>query len=481
MNHSSAKPSTILVVDDDEMFRRSIVRVLGALGYDTSEAASGEDAIISVRGAAPDVVVTDLQMPGIDGLELIRQLRQMNPTLPILMLSAHGGVTTAVEAMKLGACDFLAKPVDAETLRLRIEQNIRSRPQMGRLSEIVTSKDSPTMVGISRRMREVFALVEVVKDNRSSVLIYGESGTGKEGIARAIHFGGPWRDKPFVAVNCGALTPTLMESELFGHVKGAYTGAVSDGKGYFRTASGGTLFLDEITELEAALQVKLLRAIQEHEVVPVGASQPIAVDVRIVAATNHDLTQALRQGKLREDLFYRLNVVTVRLPPLRDRREDIPLLASFFIGRLAKVFRQPEKEIDADAMDLLLTHHWPGNVRELENVIERTFATSKDLVIRREHLAHFEQFTAAAVLAPPQPSLPPGGGPTESPRDHVTSEELARLFPAETIPTLEEAERILISRALDASGGVKTAAARLLQIDRQRLYRKMKRYGLKGS
>jgi two-component system response regulator HydG len=275
-----------------------------------------------------------------------------------------------------------------------------------------------------------------------------------------------------------------MESELFGHVKGAYTGAISDGKGYFRTASSGTLFLDEITELEPALQVKLLRAIQEHEVVPVGASQPIAVDVRIVAATNVDLSTALRQGKLREDLFYRLNVVTVRLPPLRERREDIPLLASFFIGRLAKVFRQPEKEIETEAMDLLLTHHWPGNVRELENVIERTFATSKDLVIRREYLAHFEQFAGPATAAAPTPGVggaSAAGVSPESSREVVSAEEVARLFPAETVPTLEEAERILITRALDASGGVKTAAAKLLQIDRQRLYRKMKRYGLKGS
>ncbi|MGC1934601.1 MAG: sigma-54 dependent transcriptional regulator, partial [Candidatus Acidiferrales bacterium] len=364
-----------LVVDDEPSIRKLCVTIGEKLGFAPSEAESAEAALAMVDTQSPDVVLADLKLPQVGGVELLRQVKQLLPATEVAIMTGHGTIESAVDAMKLGAYDYIEKPFRVEKLRLllqRMAEKVRLVSENQFLRERMdTETQLDGIVGTSAKVQDLLRMVSRLKDSRTPVLIAGESGTGKELVARAIHFRGPLAKMPFVAVDCGALVPTLMESELFGHEKGAFTGAVKSKAGLFQTANGGTIFLDEIGELPLEMQAKLLRVLQEKEVRPVGSNEKVAVDVRVIAATNRDLEAAYRAGTFRKDLFFRLNVVTVHLPALRERRSDIPALVHCFLERHAA---GENIHVSAAAMKALLQYDWPGNVRELENSIARALA-----------------------------------------------------------------------------------------------------------
>lgn len=371
-----ARPTgSILLVEDEQVLRESIAQLLTEEGYEVVEAVDGQDAYEKVVDRAFDLVLTDIHMPRMDGLALLERLQRTAPETPIIVLTAFGTVDSAVAAMRAGAADFLLKPVQFDDVLLRISRVLEIRDirrERRALSEQLAAPSKfQNLIGESPVMAKLFDLARKLSAVRSSVLIIGESGTGKELFARAVHYNGITRDKPFVAVNCGAIPESLIESELFGHRKGAFTGAVRDRVGYFEAATGGTLFLDEISTLPFAVQSSLLRVLEERVVVPVGDTKPRPVDVRIVAASNQDLRQLCQKGQFREDLLYRLDVVRLQLPPLRQRRQDIPLLAHHFLAKYAAEMNKKILSISNQAMRAMLSHNWPGNVRELENVIER--------------------------------------------------------------------------------------------------------------
>lgn len=371
-----ARPTgSILLVEDEQVLRESIAQLLTEEGYEVVEAVDGQDAYEEVVDRAFDLVLTDIHMPRMDGLALLERLQRTAPETPIIVLTAFGTVDSAVAAMRAGAADFLLKPVQFDDVLLRISRVLEIRDirrERRALSEQLAAPSKfQNLIGESPVMAKLFDLARKLSAVRSSVLIIGESGTGKELFARAVHYNGITRDKPFVAVNCGAIPESLIESELFGHRKGAFTGAVRDRVGYFEAATGGTLFLDEISTLPFAVQSSLLRVLEERVVVPVGDTKPRPVDVRIVAASNQDLRQLCQKGQFREDLLYRLDVVRLQLPPLRQRRQDIPLLAHHFLAKYAAEMNKKILSISNQAMRAMLSHNWPGNVRELENVIER--------------------------------------------------------------------------------------------------------------
>jgi len=371
-----ARPTgSILLVEDEQVLRESIAQLLTEEGYEVVEAVDGQDAYEKVVDRAFDLVLTDIHMPRMDGLALLERLQRTAPETPIIVLTAFGTVDSAVAAMRAGAAEFLLKPVQFDDVLLRISRVLEIRDirrERRALSEQLAAPSKfQNLIGESPVMAKLFDLARKLSAVRSSVLIIGESGTGKELFARAVHYNGITRDKPFVAVNCGAIPESLIESELFGHRKGAFTGAVRDRVGYFEAATGGTLFLDEISTLPFAVQSSLLRVLEERVVVPVGDTKPRPVDVRIVAASNQDLRQLCQKGQFREDLLYRLDVVRLQLPPLRQRRQDIPLLAHHFLAKYAAEMNKKILSISNQAMRAMLSHNWPGNVRELENVIER--------------------------------------------------------------------------------------------------------------
>jgi len=448
-------PVRLLLVEDEVNMVRTLTKILERKGYEVHGACTGQEALERLSATTYDLVITDLNMPVMDGMELLREirLRQLNPA--IIVLTGHGTIQSAVEAMKLGAGDYLIKPchpdelllvaarlLEVRQLRHEVTQLRRQLGQADRLGEII---------GKSPRMREIYEVIEAVSQNKSNVLLSGENGTGKELVARTIHAKGALAPKPFLAINCGALSETLLESQLFGHRKGAFTGAIDDHDGVFQAADGGTLFLDEISEIPLPLQVKFLRAIQEKEVTPLGSTRPVRVDVRIIAATNRNLEEAVRDGAFRTDLFYRLNVVPIHLPPLRERREDIPLLVERFIEEFSQTYGVEPKRVTPEAMTRIIDYDWPGNIRELQNAIERAFALSSEPEVTLK-------------------DLPPA---------ILRSENVARnAEPVAGLLPLEEAERRSIVAALQRSGGNKNQAARLLGIDRQRLYRKIEKYGL---
>jgi DNA-binding NtrC family response regulator len=398
-------------------------------------------------------VITDLNMPVMDGIQLLRAMKERQLSPATIVLTGHGTIQSAVEAMKLGAGDYLIKPchpdellvvaarlLEMRQLRQEVTQLRRQLSQYNRFGEII---------GTSPRMQEIYQVIDAVSQNKSNVLLSGENGTGKELVARTIHHKGPLAGKPFLAINCGALSETLLESQLFGHRKGSFTGAIEDHEGVFQAADGGTLFLDEISEIPLALQVKFLRAIQEKEVTPLGSTRPVRVDVRIIAATNRDLEDAVKQGTFRTDLFYRLNVVPLHLPPLRERREDIPSLVEHFIQEFSRIYDVTPKQVTPEAMQRIVAYAWPGNIRELQNAIERAFALSPQPEITLQDLP-----------------------PAVAPRPAAASAQADEPLP------LEEVEKRSIVAALRRAGGNKKEAARILGIDRQRLYRKIEKYGL---
>ncbi|MCS6798094.1 MAG: sigma-54 dependent transcriptional regulator [Myxococcota bacterium] len=471
----------ILVADDEPNLRRVLRAQLVRDGYDVHVAEDGAQALGILREHHVDVVVTDLRMPRIDGMALLRTIVEEMPWIPVILITAHGTVDTAVEALKLGAFDYVTKPFDRDELRRVVAKAARTRELRATDVEPASTAAVPGrygLVGRSPAMLEVFQIIERVADTPSTVLVTGESGTGKELIARALHEHSSRRDRPFVRVNCAAIPPELIESELFGYERGAFTGAVTSKPGRFELADTGTLFLDEIGEIPPSFQVKLLRALQEQEFERVGGIKTLRVDVRLVAATNRDLLADIAEGRFREDLYYRLHVVHLHVPPLRERREDIPPLVEHFLARFNAKLRKSVARVAPDALERLVHYPWRGNIRELENVMERCVLFCDGAEIRVEDLpAQVRQGDAHAPSSPPaRPTdrVSPGG-PTEP--------ALESPAPAGLREAVREAtarlERDLIARALQQTGGNVTHAARLLRISRKSLQTKMKELGLR--
>jgi two-component system response regulator AtoC len=449
----------ILVVDDDAALRDSLALLLASEGYEAVTAADAPSALACLETPV-DVVLCDVRMPGMDGLELLPELIRRLPGAPVLLMSAYGSGDLAVEALKRGAFDYLAKPFQPAEVILAIKK-ARERERLRRANALLQRDVSRAVgdrpiVAASPLMIELLELLERAAEYKATVLLTGESGTGKEVLARAIHAQSGRRHLAFVAVNCGAIPEALLESELFGHARGAFTGADRARRGLFVEADGGTLFLDEIGELPPALQVKLLRVLQEEEVRPIGEAKPRSIDVRVIAATSRDLEREVASGRFREDLFYRLDVFRVRVPPLRERREDVPLLVDHFINRFRETLGRPVRTIADDALDRLLEHAWPGNVRELENVIERAMILADGDRITLGELP--EAIASPRAAAEPAPS---GSGGDFSMR------RARRRFEAD-----------LIRRALEATGGNRTRAAKLLEISYRALLYKIKEHAL---
>ena len=444
---SAANKGRILIVDDELVVRDSLARWFAAEGYETKPVASAREAL-EVATQEWDLALLDIKMPGMDGMELEARLKEADPDLIVIMMTGYATVETAVEALKHGAYDYLTKPVDPDELSHLVAKALehrRTKREVVRLRENLKEIFPQTkLIGKSPAIARVTEMIETVAPTDSTVLITGESGTGKEVVARAIHAASPRRLMPMVTIHCGALTETLLESELFGHERGAFTGAQFRKKGKFEIADGGTVFLDEISDISLKTQTDLLRVLQEKEIVRVGSTQPLHVDFRAIAATNKELEALVEAGSFRPDLYYRLHVVTINLPALRERREDIPLLVEHFLAKLcASMNRQEVPQVAPEAMDLLIRYHWPGNVRELENAVERA------LVI--------------------------GRGPELRPADFSFQLQAA------TTPngrTLEEVERAHVEHVWSQSAGNHSLAARTLGIDRTTLYKKLKRYGL---
>ena len=440
----------ILIVDDENVVRESLTQWFSADTYEVTPAASGKDALSMMAGREFDLALLDIKMPGMDGMELQARLKEADPDLPIIIMTGFASVETAVQALKQGAWDYITKPVDPDELSHLVANAIdhrQAKQEVTRLRESLKEIYPATdIIGRSPAMKRVTEFIEMVALTDATILITGESGTGKEVVARAIHASGRRRHMPMVTIHCGALTDTLLESELFGHERGAFTGAQYRKKGKFEAADGGTVFLDEISDISLRMQTDLLRVLQEKEVVRVGGNHPLKVDFRCIAATNKDLMTMVKAGTFRPDLYYRLHVLCVDLPPLRQRCEDIPLLADHFVRKhCAMTNRQNLPRVSCEAMDLLTRYDWPGNVRELENAVERA------LVI--------------------------GRGGELKPADF--SFQLASAATTSSGRTLEEVERAHIERVWRESEGNHSRAARVLDIDRTTLYNKLKRYGLK--
>jgi len=487
----------ILVADDEQNLRRVLVAMLRRDGHDVVQAQNGVEAI--ERLADVDVVITDLRMPGADGMEVLRTASKNFPQVPVIMITAYGSVGQAVEAIKAGAFDYIEKPFEQESIRTIVDKAIGQaaanrmapRPTLYTTSE-VGPKGQYGLVGTSPEMHHIFEIIEQVADTPSTVLITGESGTGKELVAKALHEQSSRKNNPFIKINCAAIPKTLMESELFGYEKGAFTGATSSKPGRFELADGGTLFLDEIGEIPVEMQVKLLRAIQESEFERVGGLKTIKVDVRLITATNRDLEAEIGRGNFREDLFYRLNVVPLQIPPLRKRAGDIPLLVNHIIKKFNERLKKSITGIADDALVALERYPWPGNIRELENVLERTILFCKGGHIERADL-QLATATQDAPSTPPPPAVSrttSSGGMapiTEDEGDEddgvvsehsgSTSGSLKDIVRAET----SRVERELIVKALDETGGNVTQAARLLKISRKSLQMKMKEFGLRDK
>lgn len=450
---------TVLVVDDEDGHRDMLRRMLRSWGYNVEEATDGDEAEAAARERPFDVALMDVRMARVNGIEALKRILAYNPALPVVLMTAYSSVQTAVDALRLGAYDYLIKPLDfdqlKETLRQAIEGSsigVENRELRRMLTE---ESESPTILGASPALKELLAFVETVAPTEATVLITGESGTGKELIARALHAASSRADKPLVTVNCAALAENLLESELFGHEKGSFTGADKRREGRFVQANGGTLFLDEIGEMPLSVQAKLLRALQEGEVQRVGSDTPINVDVRVLAATNRDLGEEAREKRFREDLYFRLNVISIEAPPLRDRDDDIPLLAAHFLEKFSARNKKTIKGFAPRAMDALRRYHWPGNVRELENAIERASILCRGDLICEENLP------PCVARAPERPVK------TES-EDAL---DLAGM-------PLELVEKQAIESTLRQTGDNKSEAARRLGITRATLHNKLKKYGL---
>ncbi len=455
--------SRILVVDDEESIREFLEIMLRKEGYEVTCAEDGAVAVDLLKKKSFDLVISDLQMPNMTGLELLKHVKDNAPETVFMMITAFGTTETAVEAMKIGAYDYITKPFKIDEVRIVIGNALRSSAleteNRSLKRELVKENSFQNLIGNSEPMHRVFEMIRRVAQAPTNVLITGESGTGKEVIAKAIHYNGPLKDKPFVPVNCGAIPETLMESEMFGHKKGSFTGAVADKVGLFEAAEGGTIFLDEVGELPVSIQVKLLRAIQERVIRRVGAVEDTAVSVRIIAATNRDLEDMVREGTFRQDLFYRLNVINIHAPSLRDRRDDIPLLASHFLRKYNERLNKNVAGISVEAMDLLKKYDYPGNVRELENIVERTVALESGATILPESL-------------PPFVNTPSGRKMASSHDIEITDDGI------ELDKVMGQIEKELLVKAIHAAGGVKKKAAKLLNITFRSMRYRVEKYNL---
>jgi two-component system, NtrC family, response regulator HydG len=446
-----SQSARILIIDDEPGVRDSLRRWFRDDGYEIGTAEGASEALTRLAESKWDLALVDIRMPGTDGIELQRRMRQVDPNLIVIMMTGYASVDTAVAALKNGAYDYITKPLDPDDVAHLVKNALshrRSREEAERLKEVVASHASTDIIGQSAAILKVFDAIETVAPTDATVLITGESGTGKEVVARAIHNASPRRFHPMVAIHCGALTETLLESELFGHEKGAFTGAQYRKKGKFEIAEGGTVFLDEIGDISLKTQTDLLRVLQEREITRVGGHQPIKVDFRCVAATNKDLETLIADGHFRPDLFYRLNVFRIELPPLRERREDIPLLVQHFIQKYAMQMNKRITGITPAAMALIQQYHWPGNVRELENAIERAIVVARDGELQAENFV-----------------IRPSAGQATS------------IVPPSAQGTLEDAEKEHILRILANCDYNQTRAAEVLKIDRVTLHKKLKKYG----
>jgi len=445
--------------------REGMAAIIKKMKHECESVSNGQKGLQLLAENTFDMVVTDYKMEGIDGLEVLKQIKETYPATEVMMITAYGTIDLAVEAMKLGAVDFISKPFSHDEFKLKIErilERIQERKELARISdeniylrdELEEQFNYGEIIGKSRAMQDVYRTIEKVAATDSSVLIYGESGTGKELIARAIHKLSPRKDKPFIRVNCSALVETLLESELFGHEKGAFTGAMKRKKGRFELAHQGSIFLDEIGDISSNMQLKLLRVLQEREFERVGSEETLQVDVRILAATNKNLSELVQQGKFREDLFYRLHVIPVYLPPLRERKDDIPLLVNHFIKKLTAELNKPDKQITEAAMERLTSYPWPGNIRELENLLERAIVLSDRNVIDLRDL----------------PILQTATGSEKFPNDILDR------FHLDLNATLAAVEKQLIEKAMNETQGNKNQAAKLLGIGTSLLYYKLEKY-----
>ena len=448
-------PARVLLVEDEVNMAKTQAKILQRKGYVVSTAGNGREALRHLDKNPFDIVITDLKMPVMDGMQLLHAMNVKERGCAVIVLTGYGTIESAVEAMQCGAADYLTKPCNPDALLFKVEQLLETKRLQQEVvqlrREVWAYKKFGELIGHSPAMREIYSIIQAVSNNRSTVVITGESGTGKELVARMIHQKGSLAKQPFVALNCGAMSESLLDSQLFGHRRGAFTGAIADHTGVFQAAHGGTLFLDEVAEIPLALQAKFLRAIQEREVSPLGANKPVKVDVRIIAASNRNLSEEVHKGTFRDDLFYRLHVVPVHLPPLRERSEDILLLIDHFISAFSTEYKLEPKTIAPEALNKLRLYAWPGNIRELQNVIERLFALCPSNEI----------------------------GLADLPEQIADSGSKPVAFQADTeLPTLETMEKSLIAAALRNSHGNKNEAARSLGIDRQRLYRKIEKYGL---
>ncbi|MFZ0212269.1 MAG: sigma-54 dependent transcriptional regulator [Candidatus Acidiferrales bacterium] len=444
--------ASLLIVDDEEATRRLCSDIATEAGLRVRTASTTEQALEELDQYPVDIAITDLKVPQLGGLELLKRVREHYPQISVLVLTQYGSIPTAVEATRLGAVDYLTKPFHVDELRRKLQRLIHEQEldQENRVlrEQLRTRPGYCELIGLSQKMQKVYKLIEKVSQHNYPVLILGESGTGKELVARSIHFSGARRQKPFVPVDCSSLVPTLIESELFGYAKGAFTGAMHTKQGLIESADGGTLFLDEIGDLPVDMQAKLLRVLQEREIRPVGSNERVSIEVRVIAATNRDLEAAVRTNGFRQDLFFRLNVVQIKLPPLRERKTDIPILVQSFLEKFADPGR-PAPVLAEDAMTHLTAYDWPGNVRELENAIERAVALGSGPILHSGDLPSNLQYAAAT---------------TERAPAH------------DEIMPLDELERRAILRALRESGGDKLVAAKMLGIGKTTLYRKLKEY-----
>ena len=452
-------PKRILIVDDEESFRHMLSVILIKEGYEVDTSSNGEEGLQKASASPFDQILCDIRMPRMDGLVFLREIKKTGAETTVIMMSAYGTVDTAIEAMKLGAYDYISKPFKPDEIILTLRKS-EEREQLRRENQLLRKEvgkeySFENIVSKNEKMQKMFDVIRKVSQYKSTVLITGESGTGKELVARALHYNSDRSQSPFIAVNCGAIPENLLESELFGHAKGAFTDAIRTKKGLFEEADGGTLFLDEIGELPGQLQVKLLRVLQDGEIRRIGESKSIQIDVRIVAATVKDLSKEVNEGHFREDLFYRLNVLPIHIPPLRERKEDIPLLIQHFIGKYNQTMNKNVADVDHNAMDTLMNYKWYGNVRELENTVERAIVLSEKNNIGLENLPiEIQNFKEESQL-------------------EVLSEEEYSIKKAS-----KSLEVNLIKKALRRTKGNHTHAARLLEISHRALLYKIKEYGI---
>ncbi len=467
-------PPKILIADDDESMRWVLSKAFGPPKYGSEAVADADSALQKLRESRWDMLLMDIRMPGMSGLEALSQARLIQPDLAVIIITAYGTMMTAIEAMKWGAYDYMTKPFDVDELEMVVDRALKTQAlarENKELRENLRSKyDINNLIGGSENMQEVYKAIGRVADKDVTVLIQGESGTGKEMVARAIHYNSRRAAGPFIAVNCVAIPENLIESEMFGHVKGAFTGATANRAGKFEQAGGGTLFLDEVTDISLDLQGKLLRALQEQEIEPVGGEKTIKIDARVVAATNRDIARELSEGRFRKDLYYRLNVVPIVLPPLRERSEDIPELAAYFVHKFADEMKADPPAIEPAAIELMQSFDWPGNVRELENLIKRMMVMQSDPAITPDHVKR---------------ALPSGDSPGTARRtiswDELVEQELrAHEGEGDLYGRLtEKLERPLIEKALERCDGNQLRAAEMLGINRNTLHKKMKNLDLK--